>query len=254
MEEQDLALDDRREGDTSPAPSGTPGGKEDYYRNLIEFVADAIVTIDETGTVEIFNHAAEELFGYAKNEVVGKNIEMLMPPPYADEHDGYLATYMRTGEAKIIGTWRETTGRQKNGTNIPIEIGIREFESKGGVGRRFAGIVRDLRALKRAQDEIERKNRDILELSTPVISVWDKVLVLPLVGTLDSNRVQHCVEKTLDRLAEDQAMVCIIDITNATAGNVITESGQSNRTFRLDGGMPGKRLRVQPLKFLVQIP
>ncbi len=94
---------------------------EARVRAMVETAVDAIITIDERGTVESFNRAAERTFGYRAQEVVGHNVKMLMPEPYHDEHDGYLAHYRRTGDRHIIGIGREVSGRHKNGAVFPIE-------------------------------------------------------------------------------------------------------------------------------------
>lgn len=199
----------------------------EFYRQLIEFSADAIISMDEKASVELFNKAAENLFGYAREEVIGENIKMLMPEPYRGEHDGYVANYRNTGEAKILGKWREVEGQRKDGTTVPIEIGVREFEVEGK--RLFTGIVRDLTQLKLAQQEIERRARDIEDLSTPVISVWRDVLVLPLIGTLDSKRILDSTEKALIRMSEEAARILILDIT----GVPIIDTMVANHLFTL---------------------
>src|SRR5688572_8003214 len=80
-------------------------------RSIIDSAVDGIIVIDPTGRIESFNPAAERLFGYPASEVMGRNVSMLMPSPYQEEHDGYLKRYLTTGEARIIGIGREVTGR-----------------------------------------------------------------------------------------------------------------------------------------------
>lgn len=116
---------------------------------LLEAAVDGIISIDERGTVQTLNPAAEHLFGYAADEVIGQNVTMLMPPPYREGHDGYLARYLTTGEKKIIG--REVIGLKKDGTTFPMDVSVAEAQVGGE--RVFLGVVRDLTERKRAEEQ-----------------------------------------------------------------------------------------------------
>ena len=128
---------------------------------ILQTAVDSIITIDARGLIESFNPAAERLFGYTADEVIGHNVNMLMPSPYREEHDGYLARYLRTGEQKIIGIGREVRARRRDGTTFPMALAVSEMHLDGR--RMFTGIVHDLTARVQAEEAISRA-RDELEV------------------------------------------------------------------------------------------
>jgi two-component system sensor kinase FixL len=123
---------------------GALGASEARWRAIVDSAVDGIVVIDRHGRIEAFNAAAERLFGYTAQEVFGRNVNMLMPSPYAEEHDIYLARYLATGRAKIIGAGREVQGLRKDGTTFPLHLSVGEITLEGE--RRFTGILHDLTA------------------------------------------------------------------------------------------------------------
>lgn len=116
---------------------------------ILETAVEGIVTIDETGRIESFNPAAEKIFGYVSREVIGKNVQILMPEPYRHEHDGYLQNYRRTGHAKIIGIGREVLGRRCDGAVFPMDLSVSEVRLAGR--RIFTGFIRDITERKTAE-------------------------------------------------------------------------------------------------------
>ncbi len=111
-------------------------------RAIVETAVDAIILIDQRGRIEAFNAAAERLFLYRADEVIGKNVSILMPEPYSSEHDHYLRRYQMTGNRHIIGVGREVTARRKDGTTFPAHLSVAELSVDGET--KFTGIVRDL--------------------------------------------------------------------------------------------------------------
>jgi len=134
---------------------------EARIRAIVETAVDSIITIDEHGIVDTFNSAAERLFGYHAAEVIGRNVSMLMPAPYREQHDGYLARYLASGEKKIIGIGREVLGLRKDGTTFPMDLAV--AETRFGARRLFTGMVRDISERKRAE---ERQARLLQEISS----------------------------------------------------------------------------------------
>ena len=116
---------------------------------IIETSPDGLVTIDERGVILSFNPAAETMFGYRADDVIGKNVNCLMPAPYKDEHDGYLQRYLTTGKKRIIGIGREVKARKKDGEVFPIELAVGEVRLSDR--RRFAGFIRDASARRAAE-------------------------------------------------------------------------------------------------------
>jgi PAS domain S-box-containing protein len=126
-------------------------------RAIVETAVDGIVTIDERGTIESFNPAAERLFGYTAAEVVGRNIKILMPEPYLRDHDDFLERYLRTGEKRVIGVGRDVEGRRKGGSVFPISLAVSEVVLGGK--RSFTGIVHDLSQRKETEEALDRERQ-----------------------------------------------------------------------------------------------
>lgn len=126
---------------------------------IIDTATDGIITIDDKGIIEMANTAAAKLFEYSPEEMVGNNISMLMPTPYAKEHDGYIRNYLTTGVAKIIGIGREVTGQKKDGSTFPMRLSISEVNLRDR--RLFTGIVHDLSEQKAAEESIQKLNSQL---------------------------------------------------------------------------------------------
>jgi two-component system sensor kinase FixL len=122
---------------------------ETHLRSILATVPDAMVVIDEHGLILSFSAAAEKMFGYAENEVIGENVSMLMPSPDRERHDGYLRNYRDTGVRKIIGIGRVTTGRRRDGNTFPMELSVGEAWIEGK--RIFTGFVHDITQRQEAE-------------------------------------------------------------------------------------------------------
>jgi two-component system, LuxR family, sensor kinase FixL len=131
-------------------------GSEARWRAIIESAVDGIVLIDRRGRIEFFNPAAERLFGYRSDEVVGHNVSRLMPSPYSEEHDHYLKRYQMTGERRIIGIGREVVGRRKDGTTFPLHLSVGELSLEGET--KFTGIIRDLTDRVRLEQKLREES------------------------------------------------------------------------------------------------
>lgn len=126
----------------------------DSLYGILENVFNGIITINRQGMVSAFNKAAEDIFGYKAGEVKGRNVNMLMPQPYRDEHDGYLRNYTSDGKARVIGIGRRVSGRRKNGEVFPMELAVSELQCEKG--NLFIGVVKDVTKEEAARAEMER--------------------------------------------------------------------------------------------------
>jgi PAS domain S-box-containing protein len=125
---------------------------ENWLHAVVDTAVDGVILIDAQGCVLMFNPACEKLFGYGADEVIGKNVKMLMPEPYRAEHDGYVANYHRTGERKIIGIGREVVGQRKDGSTFPMDLSVGEAKQDGQ--SIFVGIIHDLTERERAEQAL----------------------------------------------------------------------------------------------------
>lgn len=136
---------------------------EALLRAILETVPDGVVVIDEDGIVQSFSAGAERMFGYACAEVRGCNISLLMPSPYRENHDGYLARYLETGERRILGIGRVVTGRRKDGSVFPHELSVGEVSAGGR--RLFVGFTHDLTRRQRTEKRVEELQSELSHVS-----------------------------------------------------------------------------------------
>ena len=172
----------------------------DPTRAVVEASVDVIAVIDERGLIESINPAVERMFGYAADELIGRNISMLMPEPYRGEHDGYLRRYRETGERRIIGIGREVSARRKDGSTFPVHVAVSEIHEGGR--RRFAGILRDISDVKEAE-------RRVREQEAFVTAVLNTVAALVMVLDRDGRvvRFNRACEEASGYAPDDDLML-----------------------------------------------
>lgn len=147
-------------------------------RSVLDGVADAIITINETGLIQSVNRATTKLFGYSVEELVGKDVSLLLPDPHSSKHEGYIQNYLRTGTAKIIGMDREVEGRRKNGSLLPAELTVSEI-SHGGE-RLFIGFIRDLSATRKFEARLDKLHKNRLSSMSEVVGALAHEINQPL--------------------------------------------------------------------------
>ena len=137
--------------------------REERMRSILDTVPDAIVLIDEKGTVESFSPAAARLFGYSAAQMVGQNVKLLMPAGYREHHDGYLKRYLETGEKRIIGIGRVVVGQRSDGSTFPMELAVGEIKLKDK--RMFTGFVRDITERQSTERRLQEMQAELLHVS-----------------------------------------------------------------------------------------
>jgi len=137
--------------------------REAHLQSILDTVPEAVIVIDEHGVMQSFSSAAERLFGYSATEAIGKNVKMMMPAPYRDNHDSYIARYLRTGERRIIGIGRVVVGERKDGSTFPMELAVGEMTS--GKTRFFTGFIRDLTEHQKAEARLQELQSELVHIS-----------------------------------------------------------------------------------------
>lgn len=134
-----------------------------FLQSVLDTVPDAIMVIDDHGTLRSFSPASERLFGYTEREVVGQNVKMLMPSPHQQNHDAYLEKYRATGERHVIGIGRVAAGKRRDGTTFPLELSVGEINGPGG--RFFTGFIRDLTERQVAEARLQDLQSELAHIS-----------------------------------------------------------------------------------------
>jgi len=137
--------------------------REAHLRSVLDTVPDATVVISEKGAIRSFNAAAERLFGHREAAVIGKNVSLLMPSPYREEHDAYISRYLATGEKRIIGIDRVVTGLRQDGSTFPMKLEVAEVQS--GESRFFTGFISDLTERQETQHQLQELQTELARLS-----------------------------------------------------------------------------------------
>ncbi|WP_051559871.1 PAS domain S-box protein [Marinobacterium jannaschii] len=172
-------------------------------RAIFDMAASAIITIDKQGLIRDINPAASKMFGYQKDQVIGQNISLLMPQPYRAEHDGYLKSYQRTGDAKVIGQNREASAQHRDGHVFPIQLSVSEVQSEND--HFYVGMITDISdrkafeaSLQQAKEQAEQAS-DIKssflanishEIRTPMNAIIGMTEVV-LEGSIEDQQRKH---------------------------------------------------------------
>jgi two-component system sensor kinase FixL len=150
--------------DMTPPPSDQFSARalqtaQGRWKAVVDSAVDGIIVIDSRGRIEVFNAAAQRMFGYGEAEVIGQNVKLLMPEPDQSQHDGYIQRHLRTGERRIIGIGRAVTARRRDGETFPVHLAVGEMEIDGE--KHFSGILHDLSH----RTELEERLRESLAMA-----------------------------------------------------------------------------------------
>jgi two-component system sensor kinase FixL len=137
--------------------------REAHMQSILDTIPDAMIVIDTNGIIQSFSAAAVRLFGYSAQEAIGKNIKMMMPSPYRQQHDGYISRYMNTGERRIIGIGRVVVGERKDGSTFPMELAVGEMKSNNQ--RFFTGFIRDLSERQKTEARLQELQAELVHIS-----------------------------------------------------------------------------------------
>jgi PAS domain S-box-containing protein len=222
--------------------------REAKFRAVIETAADGIIIIDPQGTIEVFNPASERIFGYRYDEVIGRKIDMLMPPSHARRHDQYLERARRADEGQTIVICREVEGLRKDGSTVPLELSVGEARQDGT--RVFVGIIRDISERKRADqerqcalDKLARSNRDLEQFARVVshdlqeplrmVSSYCELLRRHCRGRLD-NEADQFIDYAIDGAQRMQLLIQdLLAYSRVEARGAAFVETDANRPFEL---------------------
>ena len=150
-------------GDRLLRGAGESRHRQAQLQSILDTVPEAMIVIDDRGIMRSFSMTAEQLFGWSANEVIGKNVSILMPTPYRHEHDDYLRRYLTTGERRIIGIGRIVVGERKDGSTFPMELAV--GEAQVGTDRFFTGFVRDLTERRSQERRMHELQSELVHVS-----------------------------------------------------------------------------------------
>lgn len=204
--------------------------REAHLRSILETVPDAMIVIDEQARIQSFSATAVRQFGYEPDEVLGQNINILMPAPYREQHDGYIQRYLSTGERRIIGIGRVVVGQRKDGSTFPMELAVGEMHSGGG--RYFTGFIRDLTERQKTETRLQELQSELVHMSRftalgEMASTLAHEINQPL--TAIANYLKGC-RRILQRMEGDQVSL-LRDGVNLAAEQAL-RAGQVIRHLR----------------------
>jgi PAS domain S-box-containing protein len=184
-----------------------------YLASIVECSDDAIYGKTLDGTILSWNQGAERIYGYAAAEMVGRPVSVLVPPNKPDEVPAILEKVKRGERVSHF----ETTRVRKDGEVIDLSLNVSPIRDASGQIIGASTTARDITEQKRMREALAERAKEILDVSTPVLQVWEGVVVAPFIGTLDTQRAQQFMERLLDKIVQTNSAVALLDVTGVPA-------------------------------------
>ena len=199
-----------------PVVSAPLGQTADLFQLLVDNIRDyAIILLDPKGTVLTWNQGAERLKGWKTGEIIGQNFSRFYPP----EDLAKGKTEMELKVALAEGRFEDEGWRvRKDGSRFWANVIITPLLDKQGELRGYGKLTRDLTERRKAEEKVKKQAQEIMEMATvPVVQVWEGIVLVPLIGMLDSQRTQQLMERLLHRVTETSSPIALLDITGVPA-------------------------------------
>ena len=214
---------DQRSAGAHAGISSEGFAKEQNFRRLLEAAPDGMIIADANGEILLVNSQAEKMFGYSREELLGQPIEILVPQRIRGAHQQYRKEYGANAHLRPMGAGLSLFGLHKNGHEIPVEISLAPLQSDGGAV--VIASIRDVTERRQNEEKIRRQAQEIMEMATvPVVQLWQGIILVPLIGMLNSERTQHLMERLLEQVTQTGAPVALVDITGVPT--IDTETAQ----------------------------
>ena len=221
-----------------------------HLQSILDSVPDAMVVINERGLIQSFSLAAERLFGFAAADVIGKNVKILMPSPYREDHDGYINRYLRTGERRIIGIGRVVVGQRSDGSTFPMELAVGEMHVREQ--RFFTGFIRDLTERQQTEARLQELQSELVHMSRltamgEMASALAHELNQPLAAIANYMKGS----RRLLENRQDQGLDTLRDALDKAAGQAL-RAGEIIRRLRDFVSRGESERRIEDLKKLIE--
>jgi two-component system sensor kinase FixL len=223
---------------------------EARLRSILQTVPDAMIIIDERGRIESLSTTAERLFGYEADEVSGRNVSLLMPSPYREQHDAYIERYLSTGERRIIGIGRIVVGQRKDGTTFPMHLTVGEL--RAGERHHFTGFIRDLTDQQLTEDRLKELQSEVTHMSRftalgEMASTLAHEINQPLTAITNYLKGSH---RLLERM-EGETVTLLRDAVSKAADQAL-RAGQIIRRLREFVARGESERRIESLPKLIE--